>query len=152
RSAAWAYGPRVVGIVLTGDLDDGSAGLWAIKSCGGTTVVQEPAEADHPEMPTNALMHMRIDHRLPLPEIAQLLARLARQPIDSPAVKLVPESIEVEIEAAKLHGTMADTDRLGVLSPFTCPACRGALWEMEEGGSLRYRCHVGHAYSEGSLL
>lgn len=66
RSAAWAYGARVVGVVLTGYLDDGTASRWAINSCGGITVVQDPAEAEHRDMPQNALMHNRIDHQLPL--------------------------------------------------------------------------------------
>jgi two-component system chemotaxis response regulator CheB len=82
RSLAWTYGPRAVGVVLTGNLNDGTAGLWAVKSCGGTTIVQEPNEADHPEMPMNALMHNRIDHRLPLEGIAALLTQLALEAAD----------------------------------------------------------------------
>ena len=150
RSAAWAYGPRVVGVVLTGYLDDGTAGLWAIKSCGGTTIVQDPAEAQHPDMPQNALTHNRIDHRLPLAGIAALLARLAREPAGQPAAK--PEGVAVEIGFATMDRGMGDMSRLGTLSPFTCPTCRGALWELDEAGHLRYRCHTGHAFSHASLL
>src|SRR6185295_9709880 len=85
RSAAWAYGPRVVGVVLSGSLDDGTAGLWAIKSCGGTTIVQEPSEALHPDMPNNALMHNRVDYRLLVHEIAPLLVALAGE--EAPVVQ-----------------------------------------------------------------
>ena len=152
RSAAWAYGPRVVGVVLTGNLDDGSAGLWAIKSCGGIAVVQEPGEAEHPEMPMNALLRTKVDHRLPLPKIAELLVRLAKELLDAGIPHPRPRTLELEIEAAKLNGDVDSAERLGSLSPFTCPACRGALWEMEEDGHLRYRCHVGHAYSPASLV
>jgi two-component system chemotaxis response regulator CheB len=152
RSAAWAYGPQVVGVVLTGNLDDGSAGLWAVKSCGGITVVQEPAEAEHPEMPMNALLRSKVDHRLPLAQIADLLGTLARRPASEYPPDAPRETLQLEIEAAKLNGDASTADRLGLLSPFTCPACRGALWEMEEDGQLRYRCHVGHAYSPDSLM
>jgi two-component system chemotaxis response regulator CheB len=152
RSAAWSFGPRVVGVVLTGNLDDGTAGLWAIKTCGGTTVVQEPREALHPEMPTNALMHNRIDHRLPLEEIGPLLARLAREPINGAVVQAADlESLRREVDFAELAGTPEQAFRLGALSPFTCPSCRGALWEIVEGGHLRYRCHVGHAFTYDAL-
>ncbi len=152
RSAAWAYGPRAVGVILTGYLDDGTAGLWAIKSCGGVTVVQEPTEAQNPEMPMNALMHNRIDHRLPLEGIAALLTRLALEtpsPLEPPDP---PPHLEDEVESAKLNRSLHRGGALGALSPFTCPACRGALWELEEGDHLRYRCHTGHAYSHASLL
>ena len=152
RSAAWAYGPRVVGVVLTGSLDDGTAGLWAIKSCGGTTIVQDPDEAAHPDMPLNALMHNRIDHRLPIDQIAPLLVRLAGEPFDPPPRPQPPPTLHDEIEFAKLNRDIRSAAHLGRLSAFTCPACRGALWELEEGGHLRYRCHTGHAYSQDSLL
>jgi len=152
RSLAWSHGPRAVGVVLSGLLDDGTAGLWAIKSCGGTTIVQEPEEAEHPEMPRNALMHNRIDHRLRLVDIAALLARLAREPPDEPAPQ-PPASLRDEIAASKLEGQgIAGSLRLGSLSPFTCPQCRGALWEIEVGGALRYRGHTGHGFSGQSLL
>lgn len=152
RSAAWAYGPRAVGVVLTGNLDDGTAGLWAIKSCGGTTIVQEPNDAHHPGMPMNALMHNRIDHRLPLEGIAALLTQLAQQAPDPFVPRDPPPTLEDEVEYAKLNRGLHDTGALGRLSPFTCPSCRGALWELEEGEHLRYRCHTGHAYSQASLL
>ena len=134
------------------NLDDGAAGLWAIKSCGGTTVVQEPAEADHPEMPLNALMHTEIDHRLPLLGIAELLSQLANETVDAEAVRSPPESIQPEIEAAKLNGDIGTAEKLGLLSPFTCPSCRVALWELNDDGRLRFRCHIGHAYSPATLL
>jgi two-component system chemotaxis response regulator CheB len=152
RSVAWTYGPRAVGVVLTGNLDDGTAGLWAIKSCGGTTIVQEPNEADHPEMPMNALMHNRVDHRLPLEGIAALLTRLAQEAPDPFEMQDPPRSLEDELQSARLSRSTHGMGELGRLSPFTCPGCRGALWELEEGEHLRYRCHTGHAYSQASLL
>jgi len=152
RSAAWAYGPRVVGVVLSGSLDDGTAGLWAIKSCGGTTVVQEPSEALYSDMPTNAMMHNRVDHRLLISEIAPLLAKFASEPISGIARVSPPASIGEEIEYMLINRGIEATERLGALSPFTCPSCRGALWEIGEGGHLRYRCHTGHAFSQESLL
>lgn len=152
RSAAWAYGPRVVGVVLTGYLDDGTAGLWAIKSCGGTTIVQEPEDAQYPDMPVNALMHNRIDYRLRLHEIPALLVRLAQEQIDGAPHLTPPPGLKDEIEFTKMNRDVNTAQRLGALSPFTCPTCRGALWELEEGGHLRYRCHTGHAFSHASLL
>src|SRR5438105_14310714 len=78
RSAAWSYGPRVTGVVLSGTLDDGAAGMWAVRSCGGTTVVQDPAEALYPSMPINAMRHIKVDHCLPVREIVSLIDKLAR--------------------------------------------------------------------------
>jgi two-component system chemotaxis response regulator CheB len=152
RSLAWAYGPRAVGVVLTGHLDDGTAGLWAIKSCGGTTVVQEPNEADHPEMPMNALMHNRVDHRLSLADIAALLTRLAREGAAPMRGHDPPASLQDELRSASLSHRERELGELGRLSPFTCPSCRGALWELQEGEHLRYRCHTGHGFSQASLL
>ena len=150
RSAAWAHGPRVVGVVLSGYLDDGTAGLWAIKSCGGTTVVQDPADAPHPDMPTHALMHNRIDHSVPLERLGALLVELTARPAE--AAPPPPESIGLEIGYTTMQRDMDEASRLGALSPFTCPSCRGALWELDEAGHLRYRCHTGHAFTHASLL
>jgi two-component system chemotaxis response regulator CheB len=152
RSAAWAYGPRVVGVVLTGNLDDGTAGLWAIKTCGGITVVQDPETAAQPEMPLNALRHNRIDHRVPLEQMGPLLGRLARQPVELHGPPRPPAALKDEIEFAKVNPDIVRTQRLGTPSPYTCPSCGGALWELEEGGHLRYRCHTGHAYSQATLM
>ena len=152
RSAAWAFGPRVIGVVLTGSLDDGTAGLWAIKSCGGTTVVQDPGDAEYAQMPANALMHNRIDHRLPLAEIPALLASLASKTVPPRPAEAPPQRLKDEVEYAKMNRDLRDMNSLGTLSPFTCPSCRGALWELEESGHLRYRCHTGHAYTHASLL
>lgn len=153
RSAAWAYGPRVVGVVLTGQQDDGTAGLWAVKSCGGTTVVQDPDEAEYPSMPTNALMHNRIDHRVRLAELPALLCRLADTPVDPGAWSLpTPPGLREEIGFAKMDEDLRTATRLGRPTPFTCPSCHGALWELDEGGHLRYRCHTGHAFSQDSMV
>jgi two-component system, chemotaxis family, protein-glutamate methylesterase/glutaminase len=161
RSAAWAYGPRAVGVVLSGNLDDGTAGLWAIKSCGGTTVVQDPGEAQVPDMPANALKHNRVDHRLVLADIAALLAGRDRRPPHAAAAAsgaatapaAAPARVEVENEMSIRRSGVGLVDRLGLLSPFTCPGCGGALWELEDGnGQLRYRCHTGHAYTQSDLL
>jgi two-component system chemotaxis response regulator CheB len=152
RSAAWAFGPRVVGVVLTGYLDDGAAGLWAIKSCGGLAIVQDASDALHHDMPTNAARAMDVDYSLPVSEIVPLLARLAQEEVTLDPGMARPSNIKTEVEFAAMDRDITDMDKLGTLSPFTCPSCRGALWELQDGDVLRYRCHTGHAFSRDSLL
>lgn len=152
RSAAWAYGPRTVGIVLSGYLDDGALGLWAIRTCGGITVVQDPSDAMYPDMPRNAARSVDVQYSLPVTEIAPLLVTLASREVDLSHRPQPPEAIHTEVEFAKMERDMSDMNSLGVLSPFTCPSCRGALWELQNGETLSYRCHTGHAFSRESLI
>ncbi|MFN2572080.1 MAG: chemotaxis protein CheB [Gemmatimonadales bacterium] len=152
RSAAWAYGPRVVGVVLSGTLDDGASGLWAVRSCGGVTVVQDPAEAIRAEMPTSALMTLNVDHCAPLETIAVLLNTLARQPVVTVAGN-PPEALGLEVSAVtrERDTDVEDMKKLGKPVGFTCPACHGGLWELNEGKFDLYRCHIGHAFGPDSL-
>src|SRR5438105_3068855 len=150
RSAAWSFGPRVVGVVLTGTLDDGAAGLWAVRTCGGVAVVQDPNDAQFPEMPTAAMSMLEMDYCLPVVEIAPLLIRLAQQPAGSRLP--IPDKFKIETEFVTMDRDINDMNKLGQPSVFTCPACRGALWEIQEGKLTRYRCHIGHAFSPDSLL
>jgi two-component system, chemotaxis family, protein-glutamate methylesterase/glutaminase len=155
RSAAYVYGPRVVGVVLTGALDDGTSGLWTIKMRGGTAIVQDPEEALHPSMPRNALRNVEVDHTAPLAEIAALIARLAQE--DAPHAPEIPmddkQKLEAEIRLAE-ESSVPDHEAFqrGELSPFTCPECHGVLARMHEGSILRFRCHTGHAFTSESLL
>jgi two-component system, chemotaxis family, protein-glutamate methylesterase/glutaminase len=155
RSAAYVYGPRTIGVVLTGALDDGTAGLWTIKLRGGTAIVQEPAEAVIRSMPLNALESVAVDHKLPVAEIGPLLGRLVLEPA-APAPQVAPEEDEKtrhEIRIAKEREALAErTLELGELSPFTCPECHGVLTMLSEGNFVRFRCHTGHALSAGTLL
>lgn len=153
RSAALAYRTRVVGVVLTGELDDGTAGLWSIKRLGGITVVQDPHEAEHPSMPRSAAKHVRIDHCLPLSEIGPLLVRLANDAVDKEENASVAEDLELEIKIAlnELEAFRV-VEKLGKLTPFTCPDCHGTLWEIREGSLMRFRCGIGHAYTAESLI
>lgn len=153
RSAAWTYGPRVVGVVLSGTLDDGASGLWAIRSCGGVTVVQDPADAKHAEMPLSALMTLNVDHTLPVPEIAELLQRLAREPVATTTRPLPAEDLgfEVSVATREKDTNSEDMRKLGQPSGFTCPTCHGPLWELNEGELTMFRCHIGHAFGPDSL-
>lgn len=152
RSAAWSFGPRVVGVVLTGMLDDGTAGLWAIKMCGGVSVVQDPEDAYYPDMPENAIKNVEIDHRLPLASIAELLDRLAREPVAPLPTPDRADRYRVESEFAMLDRESKDMSLLEAKpTNFTCPSCHGTLWELTEGGMLRFRCHTGHAFGAESL-
>jgi two-component system, chemotaxis family, protein-glutamate methylesterase/glutaminase len=155
RSAAYVYGPRVIGVVLTGALDDGTAGLWTIKLRGGVAVVQDPAEALHPSMPMNALQNVAVDHSLPLAQIGPLLDRLVRE--EAPSTPEVPmdEKGKTEAEvriAEEAPGLEENIFQYGELSPFTCPECHGVLTTLRDGKLMRFRCHTGHAYSSGTLL
>lgn len=155
RSAAYIYGPRVVGVVLTGALDDGTAGLWTVKLRGGTTVVQEPSEALIRSMPLNALDHVAVDHCLPVAGIADLITRLVREAA-RPALTIAAEEDEKtkrEIRIAKEREALEEGIlRFGELSPFTCPECHGVLAMLREGKIIRFRCHTGHAFSASTLL
>ena len=153
RSAAYAYGTRVVCVILSGTLDDGTAGLAAIKRRGGLTVAQDPREALYPGMPRNAMDNVALDHCLPVAGIAPLLARLASVQAKDDAVYPMPEILKVETQIARLEESeMEDVEKIGKLSAFTCPDCSGALWELRDGDLLRFRCHVGHAFSAESLM
>jgi two-component system chemotaxis response regulator CheB len=151
RSAAATFGARVTGVVLSGVLNDGAAGMRAIKQCGGTSVVQHPTDAPYPEMPLSALRSCAIDYVAPAADIGPLLARVAREPAG--LTPPIPFSIRLEtaIAAQELTGMDVD-DKLGTPSRFTCPECHGALWEIDDGALLRYRCHVGHAFTAESML
>jgi two-component system chemotaxis response regulator CheB len=151
RSAACSFGGGTIGVVLTGALNDGTAGLAAIKRCGGTAIVQDPAEADFPEMPLSALRHVAVDLCLPLAGIAdELVRRAAEPPAPTPEI---PMDVRLEAAiAAQEHATMSDEDKLGTPSPFTCPECQGPLWEIGDSAMLRFRCHVGHAFTADSML
>jgi two-component system, chemotaxis family, protein-glutamate methylesterase/glutaminase len=153
RSAARAYGPRVLGVVLTGALDDGTAGMQAIKQRGGVAVVQDPAEALYPGMPRSVVENVAVDYCLPLDEIAPLLARLASEPVDERAAAPVPEEMEQEIRVTTMDmAAMTDDNHPGVPSAFSCPECGGVLWELSDRELTRFRCRTGHAYSPESVL
>ena len=153
RTAARAYGPRVVGVVLSGALDDGTAGLAAIKERGGITVVQDPGDALFPDMPRNAMEAVKIDYCLPTREIASLLVRLALEPVKEEAAPPVSEQMqkESEIEAIDMD-TIEDEEKPGTPSVFGCPECGGVLWELQDAELLRFRCRVGHAYGAEGLF
>jgi two-component system chemotaxis response regulator CheB len=151
RSAAIAYGPRVIGVLLTGMLNDGVVGLAAIQRCGGLVVVQEPADALYPDLPANALRVVEADYVRPVAEMGALLVGLVGQAVgdrDPP-----PADIVAEARFAERQVTF-DEDRmeLGEPTSLSCPACHGPLQKMHHDGVHRYRCHVGHAFTAESLV
>lgn len=151
RAAAVAHGPRVIGVVLTGLLDDGTSGLDAVHQCGGVTVVQEPADAAYPDMPQSALNGTVVDHCLPLRQMGGLLAKL----VNGRARRRKPVPRHVAIEAAIAERVLSDVDAVEALGdqvPYNCPSCGGVLWEMSLKGVRRYRCHTGHAFTDPALL
>jgi two-component system, chemotaxis family, protein-glutamate methylesterase/glutaminase len=154
RSAAQVYGPATIGVILTGNLDDGTAGLWAIKRLGGIAIVQDPAEAIFPDMPRSALAHVEVDHVAELSRIPALLEELTRHDAAPPRldVEFAP-TLEMEVDIAK-DGNARDAgvEQFGAPSLFACPDCHGVLLKRDEGGRVRFRCHTGHAYSIESLV
>lgn len=153
RSAAVEHGARVTGVVLTGMLDDGASGLYAIKQQGGIAVVQDPVEAEFPDMPLNAMRAVKVDYSISLAEMGNLLIRLVTEPINPIQKNSVPESLKMEIDIAKaVDAFEIGSLNLGEKTSLTCPECHGALKEIQEDKLIRYRCHTGHAYSLNALL
>ena len=152
RSAAVAYGVRVIGVVLTGNLDDGTAGCLAIKQCGGTTIAQDPHEAVFPSMPQSIVDNWLADHVSGMAAMPKLLQQLTTEPIDMTAVPEVPPGLRMEVDMAS--GTMGGhpEQTIGEPSNFGCPDCGGPLREIRTAhGDARFRCHVGHAWAATSL-
>jgi two-component system chemotaxis response regulator CheB len=153
RSAAQVYGPNTIGVVLTGNLDDGTAGLWAVKQLGGVAIVQDPADALFPDMPTNAMQYVKVDHVVPASAIAPLLVRLTSRPAEEEKRIEVPREMEVEVKIAKEQNPLdAGLENIAEPSAYACPECHGVLMQLTEGQRLRFRCHTGHAYSVASLV
>jgi two-component system, chemotaxis family, protein-glutamate methylesterase/glutaminase len=153
RSAAFNYGETVIGIILSGALDDGTAGLWSVKYYGGTAIVQDPEEAKVIGMPENALREVDVDYCVPVTKIADILAKWQpRQKVNDDVVKN-DKKTEAEIRIASQDNAFAlGIMELGELTPFTCPECHGVLASLKDGNIKRYRCHTGHAFSADSLL
>lgn len=147
RSAARAYGSRVIGIVLTGNLDDGTAGLMSVASAGGLAIVQDPDDAMYAGMPTSALRHVQADHVVPLSDIPSLLVRRVGEPVEQKGAGSVAREQNREVGISEMYRDALESPRAGVPSGYACPECHGALWETDDGGLLRFRCRVGHAYS-----
>ena len=163
RSAAVAYGPRVVGIILSGMLQDGTAGMEAIKRCGGLCVVQKPEDAEFSSMPRSVLTNLDVDYSVAVSEMGIVLTDLVQRPTDPTLV--LPEDLLLEARIAERYTnhrnsttfmdielTAKELDQLGSRSPLSCPECGGALWRMKEGSQDRYRCHLGHALNAESML
>jgi two-component system, chemotaxis family, protein-glutamate methylesterase/glutaminase len=151
RSAAVSWGPAVIGVVLTGLLDDGTAGLQAIKKCGGTVVVQDPADAEAPSMPRSALRYVEVDHCVSLAAMGRLLHALANTPAARcEAGAYPPFAHENELALGK-GDFVKHLQAIGRPSTYTCPDCDGALWEIDGAEPPRFRCHTGHAYTLRTL-
>lgn len=136
RSASFAYGQRTIGVVLSGNLDDGSAGLADIKRRGGLAIVQNPDEADAPSMPASAMEITNIDFMLPAQDIGLKLVELV--------------AAEVTEKVQLISNGNKNMEATGQVYP--CPECGGVLEETKEGETLRFRCRVGHIYSPESLM
>lgn len=155
RSAAYTRGARVIGVVLSGALDDGASGLWTVKRFGGIAVIQLPEDAAFDSMPLSALNQVAVDYSLAATEIGPLLTRLANSAVPTEPEIAMDERKRLEVEvaiAASGDAFQRGVMQLGELTPFTCPECHGVLVKLTEGEATRFRCHTGHAYTASALL
>ena len=151
RSAAVAYGNRVIGIILTGYLDDGTSGMAAIKRCGGVCIAQDPADAAYPDMPQSVIANVGADYCLPIAQMGVLLSDLVSKQLapNEPS----PDDIVIEAKIAqRVLSDLPSVEALGEQVPFNCPDGGGVLWKIADGKHLRYRCHTGHAFTSSVFL
>lgn len=164
RSAAYSQGGQVMGVLLSGLLNDGVSGLWTIGQLGGQTAVQHPDDAEYSSMPLSALQQVEVDDILPAQAMAGWLTDWARAEAkrlrlppptrpDKEASAVDTERLKLELEvAAGANGLQLGLLEREPLTPLTCPECHGVMVRLEEGGLIRYRCHTGHAFTESHLL
>lgn len=165
RSAAYSFGSRVIGVVLTGLLNDGTSGMWTVNRLGGVSVVQKPDDALYASMPESVLEFVDVNYVVPLADIALLLSQLTQETApEQPNLLLdtLPDSfpeasemnrIKTEIDsAAQISPFERGIMTMGDLTPLTCPECSGSLVSFREGRLIRYRCHTGHSYTASTLL
>jgi two-component system, chemotaxis family, protein-glutamate methylesterase/glutaminase len=149
RSAADAYGSDTAGVVLSGMLDDGTAGLLAIKQAGGLTLVQDPVEALYPGMPESAIEYVHPDRVASARHLGELLASIAAPlPPDPPLEEGAMDAKHLE----EVDRGSSEDPQPGESSGLTCPECQGGMWYAEEGGRASFRCRVGHEYSEAAFV
>ena len=151
RSAAANYDSHVIGIILSGMLDDGTSGMSAIKRSGGICIIQEPGDAAFPDMPNSVLNNVEVDYRVPVADMGYILedifARATRNGVP------IPEDVTLEANITeRMASSISDLDKIGTHSNFTCPDCGGNLWRMSNDPAPRYRCHTGHVYTEQLLM
>ena len=155
RAAAAAYSTRAIGVVLTGLLNDGTTGMLAIKRSGGTCIVQDPNEAEYPDMPLSVLDNMEVNYCISLAEMGEVISGITQT---TPEEKPAPDDVIIESQIAeKVVVDYINVRQLGEKSIYACPDCGGGLWNINKGGEGegkvdRYRCHIGHSYSEKDLV
>ncbi len=155
RSAAYIYGSRVIGIILSGMLNDGTSGMWSVKRMGGVGIIQDPADALFDSMPVNVLEFVEIDYSVPISEMGEVIIKLVNEQA-APRQEVTAaemERMKMEVVVAAHHNAFEmGILHLGKLTPFTCPECHGSLIKLEEGKTVRFRCHTGHAFTASTLL
>jgi two-component system, chemotaxis family, protein-glutamate methylesterase/glutaminase len=147
RTAAAAYGPRTIGVILSGNLNDGTAGLSMVKRAGGIAIVQDPTEALYPSMPQGALEAVEVDYVVPLGEMASVLSQVVNQPVPPETTTVLPHGQEETTMVRDADREPLRAERLGPPSAFACPDCDGVLYEIEDARLWRFRCRVGHAFT-----
>jgi two-component system chemotaxis response regulator CheB len=151
RSAAVVFANQVIGVILTGYLDDGTAGMIAIQRCGGICIVQDPTDAEYPDMPKSALSKLDPDFCLPVSKMGELFYQLLQE--ESKERAPIPNVIRDESKIAKrVLNDLSSVEALGKQVPFNCPGCGGVLWEIENDPTTRFCCYTGHAYTAAILL
>jgi two-component system, chemotaxis family, protein-glutamate methylesterase/glutaminase len=156
RSAARTYGPRVLAVVLTGYLDDGTVGLQAVKKRGGVAIVQDPGEAEYPAMPRSALRYVQVDHCAPLAQIPALLMELVNQEVIEQQAGAISKAMEFESDIAEQEMNtkefLENVEQIGSRTTYGCPECGGSIWQIGTEDPLRFRCHIGHSFTAGPFL
>jgi two-component system chemotaxis response regulator CheB len=151
RSAAAAYGSHAIGIILSGMMDDGTSGMWAIKRSGGSCIVQDPNQAEYPNMPLSVINNMEVDYVATLEEMGSLLPKIMKK--KKGRKKPIPKEIIEESKIAERTAIrIEDIEKIADKSEFACPDCGGNLWSVKGDIVKRYRCHIGHAYTEKDLV
>jgi two-component system chemotaxis response regulator CheB len=150
RSAAASYDSHVIGIILSGLMDDGTSGMLAIKRSGGVCIVQEPSEALYPDMPNSVLNQVEVDYQVSIADMGYIIKDNLTKPPSH--IKQIPRDVKIEAEITeRMISGIDQLEQIGKQSEFMCPDCGGGLWKIAHDGTQRYRCYTGHVYTENIL-